>query len=228
MNIAMLVALLLAVLGPAGSETPSSAALPAIEASGSCPSAEEVSATLAPLLGSSAPKVPVEGAARVHDLGDRFEVAAAGQTGQYVDAARDCAERARVAAVFIALALNPPAAPTGPRVDAQPSAEPSGSGTIGFALVGAPGARRPGRAFANGRRSIRARPPLSVPSSGPSSESSRSASPLRAVSSPRRLSPLARCRSMNSDFLSASPRRCVTRCPGPSSSREISVCPLFF
>jgi hypothetical protein len=130
-NVAMLVALLFAVLGPAGSETPSSAALPAIEASGSCPSAEEVSATLAPLLGSSAPKGPVEGAARVHDLGDRFEVAAAGQTGQYVDAARDCAERARVAAVFIALALNPPAAPTVPRVDAQPAAEPSGSGTVG-------------------------------------------------------------------------------------------------
>ena len=146
----MFVALLLAVLGPAGSEAPSSAAVPAIEASGSCPSAEEVSATLAPLLGSSAPKRPVEGAARVHDLGDRFEVAAAGQTGQYVDAARDCAERARVAAVFIALALNPPAAPTVPRVDAQPPAEPSGSEDRGFALVGTSGARRPDRAFANG------------------------------------------------------------------------------
>jgi hypothetical protein len=49
------------------------------------------------------------GATRVVDLGDRFDVSAAGQTAHYVDAARDCGERARVAAVFIALALSPPA-----------------------------------------------------------------------------------------------------------------------
>jgi hypothetical protein len=62
----------------------------------------------------------------VHDLGDRFEVAAAGQTRQYLDAARDCSERARVAAVFIALALNPPATPAVPDADARPPAEPMG------------------------------------------------------------------------------------------------------
>ena len=131
MNGTMFVALILAVLGPAGSEAPSSAAVPAIEASGSCPSAEEVSATLAPLLASSATNLLIDGAPRVVDLGDRFEVAAAGQTGQYIDAARDCSERARVAAVFIALALNPPATPTVPRVDVQPPAEPSGSEAMG-------------------------------------------------------------------------------------------------
>ena len=130
-NGTMFVALILAVLGPAGSEAPSSAAVPAIEASGSCPSAEEVSATLAPLLASSATNLLIDGAPRVVDLGDRFEVAAAGQTGQYIDAARDCSERARVAAVFIALALNPPATPTVPRVDVQPPAEPSGSEAMG-------------------------------------------------------------------------------------------------
>ena len=96
----MLVALVTAVLGP----------VPPIETSGSCPSAEEVSATIAPLVASLPAQRLAEGAARVADLGDRFEVAAAGQKSQYVDAARDCAERARVAAVFIALALNPPAA----------------------------------------------------------------------------------------------------------------------
>jgi hypothetical protein len=125
------VALVLAVVDPAGSDAPSSAAVPAIEANGSCPTAEEVSATLAPLVGSLAPNRLVEGALRVNDLGDRFEVAAAGQTRQYLDAARDCSERARVAAVFIALALNPPAPPTVPRVDAGPPAEPSGPEVTG-------------------------------------------------------------------------------------------------
>jgi hypothetical protein len=130
-NSTMFVALLLAAFGPAGSEAASSAAVPGIETSGSCPSAEQVSATLAPLLGSLAPGRLVEGATRVDDLGDRFDVAAAGQTRQYVDAARDCSERARVAAVFIALALNPPAAPTVPRVDARPLAERPASEAIG-------------------------------------------------------------------------------------------------
>jgi len=131
MFVALIVALFLAVLGPAGSDVPPSAAAPEVETSGSCPSAEQVSATLAPLLGSLAPDRLAAGALRVHDLGDRFEVAAAGQTGQYVDAARDCAERARVAAVFIALALIPPAAPTILRVDARPPAESSGSEAVG-------------------------------------------------------------------------------------------------
>lgn len=45
---------------------------------------------------------------RIVDLGDAFEVTAGGQVQRYADAARDCAERARVAAVFVALELNPP------------------------------------------------------------------------------------------------------------------------
>ncbi len=106
---------------------------PAIETSGSCPSAEQVSATIAPLLGSSAARRWAEGAVRVDDLGDRFELAAAGQTRQYLDTARDCSERARVAAVFIALALNPPAAPTTPRVEAGPPAAAPGANAGGSA-----------------------------------------------------------------------------------------------
>ncbi len=126
MNGTMSAALLLVFLYSAGSEASSSAAVPAIETNGSCPSAEELSATLAPLVVTLAPNRLVEAGPRVDDLGDRFEVAAAGQTRQYLDAARDCPERARVAAVFIALALNPPATPTVPRVDAVPPAEPVG------------------------------------------------------------------------------------------------------
>lgn len=83
----------------------------AVEASGPCPSGEAVMAALLPALGSEA-RGPAVDDQRAHphvsDLGDRFEISAFGQTRQYVDAARDCAERARVAAVFITLALNPP------------------------------------------------------------------------------------------------------------------------
>ena len=62
---------------------------------------------LAPLLREaafSAPALPP----RVTDLGDRFEVAVAGQGGLYTDINRDCVERARIAAVFIALVLTTP------------------------------------------------------------------------------------------------------------------------
>ena len=63
-------------------------------------------AALLPVVGNVT--VPRNAAPRVSDLGYRVEAAAAGQIGLYIDAGRDCAERARVAAVFIALALNPP------------------------------------------------------------------------------------------------------------------------
>ena len=66
-------------------------------------------AALLPALGRAPSVVSNAGVPRVFDLGDRFEVSAFGQTQLYLDAARDCAERARVAAVFITLALNPPA-----------------------------------------------------------------------------------------------------------------------
>lgn len=77
-----------------------------VETRGDCPSGPAVTAALLPVIGNVS--VPVNAAPRVSDLGDRFETSAAGQTGLYVDSGRDCAERARVAAVFIALALNPP------------------------------------------------------------------------------------------------------------------------
>jgi len=77
-----------------------------VDAKGDCPSGAAVMAALLPVVGNIS--VPATAAPRVSDLGDRFEAAAAGQTGLYVDTARDCVERARVSAVFIALALNPP------------------------------------------------------------------------------------------------------------------------
>ncbi|HLK93651.1 MAG TPA: hypothetical protein VKZ18_27415, partial [Polyangia bacterium] len=102
-------------VGPADAPPPP-ASPPAIivEAAGTCPTGEAVRAALLPVLGASpvaAPSPP-----RVSDLGPRFEVVAAGQTGDFVDSVRDCVERARVAAVFIALALNPPVPPVRPPV----------------------------------------------------------------------------------------------------------------
>jgi hypothetical protein len=97
----------------AGAEAPPPPAV-VVEAAGTCPTGEAVRAALLPVLGASpaaAPSPP-----RVSDLGPRFEVVAAGQTGEFVDSARDCVERARVAAVFIALALNPPVPPARPPV----------------------------------------------------------------------------------------------------------------
>lgn len=68
---------------------------------------------------------------RIADLGDAFSVSVAGETRRFDDASRQCAERARLAAVFVALVLdplnvpseesNPPPPPPAP---AQPPAEP--------------------------------------------------------------------------------------------------------
>lgn len=44
----------------------------------------------------------------IEDRGDRFRIVVAGHEREYIDAARDCGERARVAAVFVALTLAPP------------------------------------------------------------------------------------------------------------------------
>ena len=74
---------------------------------GTCPSSEAVEQALAPLLKPEL--LATAGAAStVEDRGNHFLVSVRSQTGQYSDPARDCAERARVSAVFIALTLNPP------------------------------------------------------------------------------------------------------------------------
>lgn len=81
-----------------------------VAVTGACPSAEAVTAALGSALGNE-PTTGVADAPRVADQGDRFSVSVRGQVRQFVDAARDCDERARAAAVFIALALNPPVVP---------------------------------------------------------------------------------------------------------------------
>jgi hypothetical protein len=110
-----------------------------VEATGECPSQDAVLAALLPAIGRDAP-APRAAAEppRVVDLGDRFEVTAFGQTRQYADAGRDCTERARVAAVFITLALNPPELMFRSEPPARPPTETANRRPV--ALPSAPGA----------------------------------------------------------------------------------------
>jgi hypothetical protein len=79
-----------------------------VSATGDCPSDGAVAAALAVLLPDGGARA-TESDVRVADLGDRYVVTVGGVTERvYVDAARDCAERARVAAIFAALTLRPP------------------------------------------------------------------------------------------------------------------------
>jgi hypothetical protein len=78
-----------------------------------CPSPGQVGGFLAPLLPSS--KLSTSGGAAalddvaILDEGGSFRVVAAGQERSFVDVGRQCLDRARHAAVFVALALDPPA-----------------------------------------------------------------------------------------------------------------------
>jgi hypothetical protein len=93
----------------------------AVTVVGDCPSAAAVTAALGSALGGDA-KAGAADAPRVGDEGDRFWVTARGQTRQYPDPGRDCDERARAAAVFIALALDPPVVPVAPAPPARAGA----------------------------------------------------------------------------------------------------------
>ena len=90
-----------------------------VDVTGRCPSAEAVAVALGSAVGMET-KATGKDIPRVTDLGDRFSVSAFGQAREYPDPGRDCDERARAAAVFIALALNPPIVPTPPPPPAAP------------------------------------------------------------------------------------------------------------
>lgn len=93
---------------------------------------------------------------KLFDLGKRYRVVAAGSVREYRDETRDCAYRARVAAVFVALALDSaarpdalPVPPPGPAVatpsqggrnDGPQAAVPAASPTLPEAIVPSQGA----------------------------------------------------------------------------------------
>ncbi|MFL5303899.1 MAG: hypothetical protein ACJ8F1_01745 [Polyangia bacterium] len=99
----MKIALLLQVIlwAAAGDERPA------------CPTRDAVAQALSPALGTkTSGTLPAD--VQITDAGDAFAVAVRGQVQRYSDPARDCVERARIAAVFVALALSPPATPPVP------------------------------------------------------------------------------------------------------------------
>jgi hypothetical protein len=96
---------IVADLVPCGAYAQDSHLFP-VATSGSCPESSAVQSVLAGLLPTKMPREPA-GNAKVSDLGDSYVVAVGDQVKTYTDAARDCAERARVAAAFVALVLSP-------------------------------------------------------------------------------------------------------------------------
>lgn len=126
-----------------------------LEVQGHCPARDAIARALDSLLGQAAPtstKTPRNDAgasgavpplstrgtsARVNDRGTEFDLAAAAQVATYVDRKRDCHERARTAAVFIALALFPPEATIG-QAPAATSSVPAATGPSPSSTVVAP------------------------------------------------------------------------------------------
>ena len=128
----MKIALLLQVIlwAATGSERPA------------CPTRDAVAQALSPALGkTTSGTLPAD--VQITDAGDAFEVAVRGQVQRYSDPARDCVERARIAAVFVALVLSPPATPPLPApppapivLPPPPPAPPVTTTTIQTAIAG--------------------------------------------------------------------------------------------
>jgi hypothetical protein len=97
---------------------------PVLEVSGSCPESAAVLNVLTPLLPTNQP-AGSNGTATVSDRGASYVVAVGGRSKTYSDAARNCAERARVAAAFISLALVPDALPERSTLPADAGPQPS-------------------------------------------------------------------------------------------------------
>jgi hypothetical protein len=101
-----------------------------VTAIGTCPDSASVQSVLATLLpsiasnagtsaaGSSASPFSAAGPIAIVDRGDSYVVAVGDRSKTYPDTTHDCAERARVAAAFIALVLAPP--PPAPTATASP------------------------------------------------------------------------------------------------------------
>jgi hypothetical protein len=99
---------------------------------GGCPAPPEVAASLGRML-SQSKLVTASSAGAAEDVvladgGNTFRVVVAGQSRVFEDPARDCPERARNVAVFVALVLDPPvlpeARPPPPPPDATPLPPP--------------------------------------------------------------------------------------------------------
>ncbi|HEY3354650.1 MAG TPA: hypothetical protein VGQ83_15465 [Polyangia bacterium] len=125
---------------------PAAAAPPEIGVAGppdGCPASGAVAVALAAMLPCARVLVggwdPSAQVVQVEDLGGRYRVSVAGAAREEADPARHCAERARVAAVFVTLTLYPPFAPA---TDAPPASAPT-QGAASAAPTGAPASAAP-------------------------------------------------------------------------------------
>jgi len=103
-----------AAVKPAGAEAPAPADASSLVAGPSaCPAPEAVWAELGTLVPRERFEARLRAAAgatppvEIFDLGASYRVIAAGRVRLYRDDARDCANRARIAALFVALAIDP-------------------------------------------------------------------------------------------------------------------------
>jgi hypothetical protein len=91
--------------------------------SSQCPSREQIESQLAPLLGERATQLDTSARIEISDAGNSYRIRVATAERQVNDPQRDCQERAKVSAVFIALNL-PVRAPEPPPPPQQPPAQP--------------------------------------------------------------------------------------------------------
>ena len=78
-----------------------------VDAAGDCPAGADIDAALAQLLSTKAGRTS-SATVTVRDLGATWSVHVAGRSATYSDPDRNCPERTRIAAVFVALVLEPP------------------------------------------------------------------------------------------------------------------------
>jgi hypothetical protein len=127
------------VLGGWSSAAAWAAAPVQVHSDGDCPSAAQVSAALdylfrdAPAAAGVGSGGPLPELAVV-DLGAGYRVSFEGQAREYADAARGCEERARVAAVFAAVVLEPPEVAERARAVAPVTPVPARTAPGGFEL----------------------------------------------------------------------------------------------
>jgi hypothetical protein len=79
-----------------------------LQATSTCPSGQDVARELSPLLPNTEFAEHAPDVAEIVDDGTSFRVSLGTQSKRFADAERDCRERARIAAVFIGLLLDPP------------------------------------------------------------------------------------------------------------------------
>jgi hypothetical protein len=78
-----------------------------VDAAGDCPASADIEAALTQLLSAKSDRT-ASATVTVRDLGTTWSVHVAGRSATYSDPDRNCAERTKVAAVFVALVLEPP------------------------------------------------------------------------------------------------------------------------